>query len=96
VSGFVGLARVPGLRRRVAQRYCSKPCSGRGHRRLGEDEVMRLAITTARRCGVEWSVIAAELAVSVATIQRTARRANAQVVLPAWIRREQTGSHHEQ
>ena len=69
-----------------ASKFCSLACAGIGRRRLGEDEV--LLIVTARRLGVTWPTIAAELGCSVSTLQRSLRRAQAPVRLPRWVERE--------
>jgi hypothetical protein len=68
----------PVTHRGVARRFCSTRCSGLGARRLGAARLLR----------IEWRIIAAELQVSVSTVQRLLLRAGAPISLPAWIRRE--------
>jgi hypothetical protein len=63
--------------------FCSGRCSALGHMLVDETEIV-----SARRCGISWTIIAADLSVSVATIQRACLRADAPVELPDWITRE--------
>jgi hypothetical protein len=72
----------------AAQRYCSRRCADAGQTLVGDTEIA--GIINARRCGVPWTIIAADLQVSVATAQRACARANAPVDLPDWIVAEKT------
>jgi hypothetical protein len=72
--------------RAVARRFCSPRCSGRGHRRIGEDQIVR--IIAARSLQIEWATIGRERGASTSTLQRSLRRAQAPIRLPRWIKRE--------
>jgi hypothetical protein len=67
------IARHPCRRAGDQLRYCSLECSGRAKRLVAEDEICR--ILAARRIGLGLSVIARELHMSVASVQRGLRRA---------------------
>jgi hypothetical protein len=80
------IARHPCRRAGDRLRFCSTRCARIGRRLVPEDEIVR--VITARRIGLGWSVIARELHVSVASVQRGLRRAGVQIRLPRWIVRE--------
>jgi hypothetical protein len=75
-------------------KFCGLACSGISKRRVAEDEL--LLIVSARRIGITWPVIAAELGCSVSTLQRAVHRARIAIRLPQWIHREAPGMHHHE